>query len=273
MSAYSIEQIAPNTWIIFDEQKDAAYLLAGKEKAMLIDTTMAMEPIMETIRSLTNLPVDLYLTHGHIDHIGRSGEFDQVYMSYKDKDLYDLFAKGDEFKEAPLDMIDSDQIHDLDGIHSIDLGERVIQIVPLAGHTKGSVVFVDPENQFVYTGDALGSGCGLWLFDDNSLDITDYRKSLEKAKADLEKLGVTPAWKFQGGHKDQEYMSKVSDYNRLDLNLLSDMIELCNLDLISTLKRDYVDPAQLPIVKGLTIKPFNIRHGKAEMLTAEQKLK
>ena len=81
------------TWRI--EEFDASnsvylYLLAGTEKALLIDTGFGEIDLPAAVRSLTSLPVEVVNTHGHFDHIGGNGAFDQVRLHRADEALYHL---------------------------------------------------------------------------------------------------------------------------------------------------------------------------------------
>ena len=54
----------------------------------------------------------------------------------------------------------------------LDLGgETIIETYTLPGHTPGSTLFLLKDENFVFTGDAVGSGGGLWLFDYDSFDL------------------------------------------------------------------------------------------------------
>ena len=72
MSHYQITQINQNTYSFQDAMHDTMYLLLGEKQAMMIDCGMDEEPLMPIIRKITDLPVVLFCTHGHLDHVGRS---------------------------------------------------------------------------------------------------------------------------------------------------------------------------------------------------------
>lgn len=65
-----VSEIAYRTWCIDEYGMDAMFLLEGDEKALLIDTGTGVFDIPELVRQLTNKPVMVALTHGHIDHAG-----------------------------------------------------------------------------------------------------------------------------------------------------------------------------------------------------------
>ena len=137
----------------------------------------------------------LLLTHGHFDHIGT--------------------------------------IKDLKNHQQIELGNFEIEVLALPGHTPGSMIFLDRQNKCIYTGDAIGSGCGVWLQLFHSLDLKTYHTALQQTIDYLEKQGVDDTWHFWGGHNQQEIQSKISAYNKLDFVLMKDLEQLC-LKLINS---------------------------------------
>lgn len=104
------EKIAPGTWLIEENPGTGAavymYLLEGTHEALLIDTGYGSFPLKETVRELTDLPVTVILTHGHLDHIGGSAAFDRVLLHEGDGECYRLHAGK---KERELFGIDPDR--------------------------------------------------------------------------------------------------------------------------------------------------------------------
>ena len=47
-----------------------AYLIVGEKRALLVDALMHEKTVYEKVRKLTQLPLDVVLTHGHGDHTG-----------------------------------------------------------------------------------------------------------------------------------------------------------------------------------------------------------
>ena len=97
---YKSEKIFPDTWRIIDAFDEALYLIEKQNHAFLIDTGMDHDSLNDYVKTLTDKPVVVLLTHGHIDHIGRCGEFETVCMSTKDNDIYQkhqAMAEGPQF--------------------------------------------------------------------------------------------------------------------------------------------------------------------------------
>ena len=76
----NINRIDENTWS-FEEPGVRFFLLAGRERALLIDSGMQTRNAKELAGELTALPLSLLNTHADPDHIGSNGEFDSFYMN------------------------------------------------------------------------------------------------------------------------------------------------------------------------------------------------
>lgn len=263
---YKAEMINEQTWKIIDCYGEAMYLLSGKDHAILIDSGMEKNDLSVFVSSLTSLPVFLVLTHGHIDHIGRSGDFDQVYMDMKDRETYVSHMKMNvgHFNSEGLNFKEIEKLSMMPAF--FDLGDRSIEVLSLPGHTPGSVIFVDKQKKMIFTGDAIGSGCGCWMQLEESLSIQAYCQNLHSIIEELKEQGVDDNWQFFGGHDHQEYESKVSKYNRLDFELLKDMEQLC----IRLLHHEIVfhDTNAL----RMTHQPYYVSFRKAEMIVTKEQI-
>lgn len=263
---YRSEKINDYTYKILDSYDEAMFLIIGQKKALLIDSGMEKENLLTYILQLTKCPIDLALSHGHIDHIGRSGDFENVYMNLLDKDVYLSHMEVNEghFSNVGLCFQNIEKIKAIP--EYFDLGGVMVDVLPLGGHTPGSVIFVDQDQKTIYTGDAIGSGCGCWMQLDESLDIHTYQRHMQDVLARLEKMNVDDHWLFYGGHDQQEYQSKVSDYNRLDIQLLKDMIKLCQ-NLI-----DHQIVYEKSKVLMMSHQPYYVAYHKAEMIVTKEKV-
>ena len=78
MDWLTIQQLEKDTWVLSEPrhwEETHAYLLAGTEQALLIDTGLGVCDLFSAVRSLTSLPVTVALTHAHWDHIGGCNAF------------------------------------------------------------------------------------------------------------------------------------------------------------------------------------------------------
>lgn len=75
---YHVQTRAPGVWQITEVGHVAMWLVAGAERAVLIDTGCGFVPLRPLVEALTPLPVTVLHTHHHVDHVGGSHEFDEV---------------------------------------------------------------------------------------------------------------------------------------------------------------------------------------------------
>ena len=180
-----------------------AYLLIGQERAALIDTLQKAAGLYDEVRKLTDFPVDVLITHGHGDHVGvSSSEFVEagcnIYMSMKD---YEGLA-------AMTDFVQREWFTDIREGDSFKLGGYTLEVIACGGHTPGSVVFLERKEQFLFSGDTIGSG-SFWMQLPNCLPMNLFQinvKHLYEKVQGLKKLLVYP------GHKNQSPVQLTGQY-------------------------------------------------------------
>ncbi|MDL2233925.1 MBL fold metallo-hydrolase, partial [Ruminococcaceae bacterium OttesenSCG-928-L11] len=179
---YHIDFIQPGVWHIEDSGHDSFYVVEGADKALVIDTGMGGDNIMEVIRSLTRLPLELAVTHCHGDHMYHSDKFGKFYMSAKEMSILPGFMES----MMPHSKTTADDIIHIKEGDSIDLGGGVvIEVLEINGHTPGSVAFLDAAHGICFTGDAVGSGCGVWMQVPGAMDLSAFKANLEGFLAQL----------------------------------------------------------------------------------------
>ena len=65
-------------WLISEPGHVQSYLVAGDDRAALIDTGTGIAPIAPVARGSTDRPIDVILTHNHFDHVGGNRDFDRI---------------------------------------------------------------------------------------------------------------------------------------------------------------------------------------------------
>ena len=189
-----------------------SYLYIGEEKAVVIDALETAENLYESVRNITDLPLEVLLTHGHRDHAGKGlHQFFEagipVWMREEDIPLYRTSAK----EEPHFLPLKEGQI--------FDLGDRKLETVFCAGHTPGSAVFFDRENGYLFSGDSVGSG-HFWMQLKHSLPLHEFRTNLQNL---IDLTENTSDLRIYPGHRNQSPVQLNRQY-LLDEAVLIDRI-------------------------------------------------
>ncbi len=176
---FTIEEIDTQTFAISEYQhyeETHCYLLCGQNKAALIDTGLGVSNIKCVVNHLTTLPVTVFTTHVHWDHIGGHGLFDRIAVHEAEKDwingsfplsLNEVKAQLTKLPCALPEEFDPDayrifqgepQIHLHNG-DCFDLGGRTILVLHTPGHSPGHCCFYELEKRYLYSGDLVYKGC------------------------------------------------------------------------------------------------------------------
>ena len=209
LNYYLTVNLAPNIIEIDDICMTKMFLVIGEDKAVLIDCGIGLGNVYEYVRTLTDKPLSVIITHGHLDHAMGSGSFPDdvpVYMSPLDdyiypehtaldkrmgyfhgNKLFSLGLKGLFIKDDNLDWITPaslDRFLPLNVGDTFDLGNEVLRICPGAGHTKGCITVLFEKARILLLGDAINGGT--FLFDDYSLPVSELKKTLMQLKEETD---------------------------------------------------------------------------------------
>ena len=133
-----------HTWIGSGNRvsSETLYIIEGNDKAVLIDAGTSIPKLDKIVGKITKKPVSLLLTHGHGDHVGAAGCFDELWMNTADQRMLRNY-KG--------------TVHHIENGQRFDLGGRVLEAFYTPGHTEGSITFLEVGTEKGYSGDAYGS--------------------------------------------------------------------------------------------------------------------
>jgi len=188
----------PQTYILrqnpcADFEANFLYLLIGSEKALFIDTGAVGDrnrmPLADTVLRLlphggsAKLPLLVVHTHKHLDH--RAGDEQFIGLS------------GVQVVSADLDSVRSffGFTQWPEGVAHLDLGNRLVDVLPAPGHQFCHVVFYDERTALTFSGDFLMPG--RLLVDDASA----FRRSAVRL---IEFLKTRPVSHILGGHIEMD---------------------------------------------------------------------
>ncbi len=166
-------------------------LLLGKQRALLFDAGYGLEDVRAFAQSLCDVPVTLWLSHGHHDHAPGAMWFDEVWMHPREAPVFEAYTSParrqgvlesarqrgiapakEDYSSAPMPPVR------LAEESEIDLGGLTARILPLPGHTPGSVVVYVPEHRLLLSGDDWNPTT--WLFFPEALDVWRYKQNMTR---------------------------------------------------------------------------------------------
>lgn len=198
---FTVQSIDDNTYAISEYghwEKVHSFLLVGKEKAVLIDTGLGIDNIKRITDKLTDLPIVVFTTHVHTDHIGCHGQFDEMYVHEDDSDWLINGIKGLSIEQIRKDIsrditiptpetFNPDTYMPFQGVPTgflqdrdvIDLGNRKLVIYHTPGHSPGHISIFDQTNGYLFTGDLLYDEAPIYAFYPSTNPV-DLINSLER---------------------------------------------------------------------------------------------
>lgn len=169
-------------------------LIVGEDRALLFDTGYGFGSLEEVVRGITDKPLIVVNSHGHVDHACGNQQFGGAYIHPADMAL----AKEHNHRAMRLAELDRAQVpldFDLEGYLSLgtgmlkpvgegdtfDLGGIRLEVLHLPGHTAGSIGLWCREKRLLWVGDAIN--CFVWLFLPEAQPLSAYIETLHKAAA------------------------------------------------------------------------------------------
>ena len=195
MEFYTNEKVTEHITRIRAFWDDACmYYVRGKDTGLLIDTGYGFGHLKEYVDTLAKQPYKVVLSHGHLDHAGGAGEWDEVYMNSLDLNLYykhsDIHERNNFLKNyvPNLDDYDSelfvgnhdDHFKELSDGDAFDLGDVTVKTYHAPGHTHGMMVFLVEQDRTIIFGDACGVFTLFCMPEATSLE--EYLDTLKKLK-------------------------------------------------------------------------------------------
>lgn len=175
-----ISKMSDSIYLLDDNNSGTAYVVLGKEKALVIDTANGYENFYDIVRGITKLPLVLVNTHAHPDHVRGNVWFPKAYINFRDREQYYEMFQGDHLPEAirglppcPIENIDDGDV--------IDLGGKTLEVIACPGHTAGGICLLSRDDRVLFTGDSVLARM-VWLFMPTSTTLVRYCESLENLK-------------------------------------------------------------------------------------------
>jgi glyoxylase-like metal-dependent hydrolase (beta-lactamase superfamily II) len=152
------------------------WLVAGRDRALLIDAGVGVAPLRPLIESLTDRPVICLLTHSHYDHMGGGHEFSDrrahpaeaaiLADPTPDATMWNGWLTDEAFRKPPYPGFSMARYGLKPAAPSrlvgdgerLDLGDRSLTLLHVPGHSPGLLAVHEPASGTLFTSDALYDG-------------------------------------------------------------------------------------------------------------------
>ncbi len=195
---FELNRVRPGVTHIRDAMGVCMTLIEGEKAALLVDTGYGTEDVGAFVRTLTDKPVTVLLTHHHHDHSLGSRWFDKTVMFPVDLPDWWTFngeeKRRDVLAQAIARALPVTEEDFLAGVckppyalveGTLDLGGLSVEVILCPGHTPGSCVVHVPALRLLLTGDDWNP-C-TWLFFDAARPVEELRRNLRR----LQRLDFT----------------------------------------------------------------------------------
>lgn len=189
----------PGVTHITDAMGVSFTLIEGEDSALLFDTGYGLEDVSAFIRTRTEKPLQVILSHGHHDHILGARWFSRVCMDPADREEF-LLRTGRAQREsvlrqaaekgipAPADYLDAPvslpdplvctgRLGDF-SCCELNLGGLRVLLIRVPGHTPGSVVLYLPSLRLLLTGDDWNPCTWVWF--PSSLPVRQWKRNMQQ---------------------------------------------------------------------------------------------
>jgi glyoxylase-like metal-dependent hydrolase (beta-lactamase superfamily II) len=165
MPEWQVHEYDPDTYVLrqsgcTDFEKPFIYLMFGREKALLLDTGSRNGNLAPTLQrtmhrwllrnSRAGIPLVVVHTHEHGDHVAGDAAIQALLDPAIAVTLIQATVDANKnfyhIERWPED------------VGSVDIGDRVIDAIPIPGHSEASIALYDRRTGILFTGDTLYPG-------------------------------------------------------------------------------------------------------------------
>lgn len=195
MNYFTIYKYNDNLYQLKDKLGVLVTVVLGTKKALVFDTAYGIGNLYDEVRKITDLPLLIINSHGHMDHSCGNYQFEEVYIHKNDLELCKKHNSIEWRKKniesakrmncLPNDFDEDNYLNQNEGnlkfleIGDVfDLGNLTLEVINMEGHTKGSIGLYINQMKLLLVSDAY---CPfVWLFLEESTSLSVYKNSLKK---------------------------------------------------------------------------------------------
>ncbi|MCD2186493.1 MBL fold metallo-hydrolase [Actinomycetospora soli] len=249
---FHVRPVAPDVWLLAEPSHVNSWLVAGRDRAVLVDTGLGIAPIRPVVEAVCSRPVDVVNTHAHVDHVGGNAEFSRVsahpssttgidpaerasYLGWM-REVLDAAAAYRELDRRYFHLLsaDSDPRPLPDGLERwvdpgpppgpepepladgdvLDLGGRTLTVLHTPGHSPDSLCLLDDRAGVLFAGDTVNTGP--IYAQAPECDLGAFAASTARLAALAPEVGLVAMSHFGRGVAEPRYLVDVADaFDRL----------------------------------------------------------
>ena len=143
--------LASNCYILYDEET---------RETIIVDPGDEASKIITKINELSLLPKEVWLTHGHFDHLGAANtickEFNiEIYLNDEDYPIYKAWETFSEKYRVEIEEPPAEPNFFNMAVKERKVGSYSIEIIHTPGHSPGSVCFYSRDINSIFVGDLI----------------------------------------------------------------------------------------------------------------------
>ena len=199
---FEVYEVEADVWAIYEPfqwQEVISYLIIGSNTALLFDTGNGIGNIKAIVDQLTEKPIQVLNSHSHFDHIGGNYQYQNILSPSTEFSIANSRGNNSQqikteasaealCKGLPEGVTEKNHHINAYSITAkvidgdvIDLGNRMLEVLFIPGHTDDSLALLDRDSGLLWTGDSFYEG-PIWLFFPET-DLAAYQKSLARLVA------------------------------------------------------------------------------------------
>ena len=200
MSYYERRRASDHVFHIFEPMGVGVTLMVGNRRALLMDTGYGVSNLAAEVRDILSgagkgIELTVINSHGHFDHAGGNYQFPEILISPSDFPVLEKYTTPfwlernvNRTRERNLLPADYESYHIVRpdwgkpvplAQDTFDLGGVTAKIIPMSGHTPGSVGILVEEDRVLLVGDNWNPTT--WIFFDECAPMSAYRNGLRAA--------------------------------------------------------------------------------------------
>ena len=143
-------------YVLTNQWENFCYLLIGDEKALLLDAGYEWDgDLRAVVEEITDLPVMVVLTHGHLDHAGQIYWWDECWCGEGAEHDYEITVDPEQYASWKSKLGENFVWHILEDGEVIDIGGNEFEVIRVTAHAKSGLMLIDRKRRILFSGDQI----------------------------------------------------------------------------------------------------------------------